>query len=112
MYKRQVLLLPSLLATLFDDKPLWRLVALGVVSVAVIVIGVVRRLQAPFLIGAVVAVIHGIATFSPQIRAVYQAAPWWLWAGIGGVLLILLAARYENRIKNLKDAVLKVGNLR
>jgi hypothetical protein len=90
----------------------WRLVALGVAAVAVLVIGVVRRLQAPFILGAVVALIHGFHTFSPQIRAIYEAVPWWLWAGIGGVLLILLAARYENRIKNLKSAVLKVGGLR
>ena len=105
------LLVPSLLATT-DDRPAWRLVGLGVIGVAVIVIAVVRRLQAPFVIGVIVVLIHGVATFLPQLRAVYQAVPWWLWLGIGGVLLIVLAARYEQRIRNLKDVAMRFASLR
>ncbi|MCU1552262.1 MAG: hypothetical protein JWR36_2822 [Glaciihabitans sp.] len=106
-----VLLLPSLLATA-ADRPIWRLVALGVVAVAAIVIGVVRRLQAPFILGVVVALIHGIGTFAVQIRTAYESVPWWLWLGIGGILLILLAARYEKRIQNLRSVAMRVGSLR
>jgi hypothetical protein len=106
-----VLLVPSLIATT-GDRPVWRLVALGVAAVAVLVVGAVRRLQAPFILGAVVALIHAIATFSTEIRLVYEAVPWWLWLGIGGVLLIVLAARYEKRIKNLRDTALKIAALR
>ena len=106
-----LLLLPSLFATI-DDRPLWRLVGLGVVGLAVIVIGVVRRLQAPFVIGVVVVLIHGIATFLPQLRAAYEFFPWWLWLGVGGVLLIVLAARYEQRIRNLKSVAMKFAALR
>ena len=106
-----VLLVPSLLATI-DDSALWRLVSLGVVGVIVIVIAVVRRLQAPFVIGVVVVLIHGIATFLPQLRAVYQAVPWWLWLGLGGVVLIVLAARYEHRIQNLKNVAMRFASLR
>ena len=106
-----LLLLPSLFATI-DDRPLWRLVGLGVVGTAVIVIGVVRRLQAPFVIGVVVVLIHGIATFLPQLRAAYEFFPWWLWLGVGGVLLIVLAARYEQRIRNLKSVAMKFAALR
>ena len=106
-----VLLLPSLLATA-AERPLWRLVALGVFAVAVLVIGAARRLQAPFVIGAAVSLIHGVATFSSEIRAVYEAVPWWLWLGFGGVLLIVLAARYEQRIGNLRSVALRVTALR
>jgi hypothetical protein len=106
-----VLLLPSLLATA-DERPLWRLVGLGLVAVAVLIVGAVRRLQAPFVLGAVVALIHGIATFSTEIRIVYESLPWWLWLGIGGVLLIAIAARYERRIKNLRDVAMRVAALR
>jgi hypothetical protein len=102
---------PSLLATVWD-RPLWRLVAIGVVAVVLIVVAVVLGLQAPFVIGVVVALVHGVATFAPQIRDVYLAAPWWLWAGVGGALLIVLAARYEHRISNLKSAALLLGSLR
>jgi hypothetical protein len=106
-----VLLIPSLIATI-EDRPLWRLVALGAVGVAVIVVGAVRRLQAPFLLGITVVLIHGIATFAPQIRAVYELANWWVWAGIGGVLLIVLAAQYEKRIQNFKSVAMRIGALR
>jgi hypothetical protein len=106
-----VLLVPSLLATVVD-QPLWRLVALGVIAIVVMIIGAVRRLQAPFVIGAVVTLVHVLATFSDEIRAVYESAHWLLWAAIGGVLLIVLAARYEQRVQNLKTIVLRVTALR
>ncbi|MEO9013936.1 MAG: hypothetical protein ABI275_01315 [Terrimesophilobacter sp.] len=106
-----VLLLPSLVATI-DDRPQWRLVVLGVIGVTVIVIGAVRRLGAPFLLGIAVVLIHATATFAPQIRAVYELASWWVWAGIGGVLLIVLAAQYEKRIQDFKSVAMKIGALR
>jgi hypothetical protein len=102
---------PSLLATI-EDRPLWRLVGLGVVGIAVIVIAVAQRLQAPFVIGVVVVLVHGIATFLPQLRAAYEFLPWWLWLGAGGVLLIVLAARYEQRIRNLRSVAMKFAALR
>lgn len=106
-----VLLIPSLLATA-QESPLWRLVALGIAAIAVLVVGVTSRLQAPFLIGGIVTLWHGIATFQPQLRAVYEAVPWWLWLGVGGILLIILAARYEKRIAGLKSAAMRFAALR
>ncbi|MHA6667812.1 SCO7613 C-terminal domain-containing membrane protein [Homoserinimonas sp. A447] len=106
-----VLMVPSLLNS-FTEPELWRLVGLGVVAVTVLVVGAVRRLQAPFVLGLVVALIHGFATFAPQIRAVYESQEWWLWAGLAGVLLVILAIRYEKRIQNLKDAVGRIAALR
>ena len=72
-------------------------------AVAVMIIGVVRRLQAPFIIGAVVLLIHGISTFAPQIVAVYESAEWWLWAAIGGAIIIFLSATYKKRMRDLKN---------
>jgi hypothetical protein len=106
-----VLLAPSLLSS-FSEPELWRLVGLGVTAVTVLIVGAVRRLQAPFIFGLVVALIHGFATFAPQIRAVYESQEWWLWAGLAGVLLVILAIRYEKRIQNLKDAVGRIAALR
>ncbi|MEO6944035.1 MAG: hypothetical protein ABI053_04910 [Lacisediminihabitans sp.] len=110
-----VLLLPSLIASTIapvGDRPLWRLVGLGVLSITVLIVGVVRRLQAPFILGVIVTLIHGIATFSTEIRIAYEAIPGYYWLAAGGVLLIVLAARYEKRIKNLKDAAIMVTSLR
>lgn len=106
-----LLLVPSLVATL-DTNPLWRLVGLGVVGIAIVIIGAVRRLQAPFVIAGAVVLVHVTATFAPQIRAAYEFFPWWLWLAVGGVALIALAARYEQRIQNVRGVVLRVGALR
>lgn len=106
-----VLLAPSLLSS-FSEPELWRLVGLGVTAVTVLIVGAARRLQAPFIFGLVVALIHGFATFAPQIRAVYESQEWWVWAGLAGVLLVILAIRYEKRIQNLKDAVGRIAALR
>jgi len=106
-----VLLVPSLLATMVDG-PVWRLVAIGVVAVAVFVFGFARRLQAPFLIGGAVALVHGIATFSPQLRDVYQLTEWWVWAGAGGIVIIVLGARYERSLRSARSIVVGIGALR
>ncbi|MET4581791.1 hypothetical protein ABIE21_001281 [Conyzicola nivalis] len=106
-----VLLVPSLLATMVD-RPVWRLVAIGVVAIAVFVFGFVRRLQALFLIGGAVALVHGIATFSPQLRDVYQLTEWWVWAGAGGIVIIVLGARYERSLRSARSIVVGIGALR
>jgi hypothetical protein len=106
-----VLLVPSLLVTIGEPE-LWRLVGLGVVSVTVLIVGAVRRLQAPFILGLGISLIHGFATFAPQIRAVYESQEWWLWAGLAGIVLVLLAIRYEKRIQDLRNAVGRIAALR
>ena len=106
-----VLLVPSLLLDA-TESPLWRVVGLGILAIVVVVGGAARRLQAPFVIGAVVLLIHALAQLWPWISLAYGSAPWWLWLGIGGVLLIVLAARYEQRIKNLRSVALMISALR
>jgi hypothetical protein len=106
-----VLLVLPLLATL-EDRPGWRLLAIGVFSVAALVVGVLRRLQAPFLIGAVVALVHGIATFSPQIVAVYQLTEWWWWAAPAGIIIIILGTRLERSVATTRNVTASIGALR
>jgi hypothetical protein len=106
-----LLLVPSLLLDLtYND--LWRIVSLGIAAIIVLVIGSSRRLQAPFVIGAVVLLIHGVAQLWPWIALAYSVIPWFLWLGGGGLLLIVLAARYEQRIANLKSVALRISALR
>ncbi|HEY9424951.1 MAG TPA: hypothetical protein VIP54_09140, partial [Microterricola sp.] len=106
-----LLLAPSLLAD-YSDSPLWRVVGLGFVGIAVLLIGLVTRLQAPFVLGGVVVLLHGLAQLWPWLSSLYDPTAWWLWFGIGGVLLIVVAARYEKRVQNVKNAVAMVGALR
>lgn len=105
-----ILLLPSLL--LGGDRPVWRLVAVGVVALLVFVAGVRLRLQAPVLIGAVVVLVHAATTFAPQIRSVYELTEWWVWAGIGGIPIIVYAALAERSVRTTRSVVMTIGSLR
>ena len=106
-----VLLIPSLMATA-DDPPVWRLVALGVVGVAIIVASAVLRLQAPFLIAVVVVLVHAIATFAPQIRTVYESVEWWLWFVPVGIAVVVFAARFEKSLLRMRSVALRIRALR
>ena len=106
-----LLLVPSLLLDL-SFSPIWRVVGLGVVAIAVLLLGTARRLQAPFVLGATVLLLHALAQLWPWIALLYISVQWWLWLGIGGVLLIVLAARYEQRIQNFKTVALRISALR
>jgi hypothetical protein len=106
-----VLLTPSLVQSQ-ADADVWRLVAIGVAAVAALVVGVVLRLQAPFVVGGVVALVHGFATFAPQLLDVYQATEWWVWIGIGGAIIIVLGARYERSIATAKNVIANIDGLR
>ncbi|MGW4930752.1 SCO7613 C-terminal domain-containing membrane protein [Agromyces sp. NPDC004153] len=106
-----VLLVPPLLAD-FIDSDLWRLIALGIAASAAVVIGAVRRLQAPLLLGGSVLLVHAVAQLWPWIRTAYEAVWWWLWLGIAGAILIALAATYERQLRLLKGVVRTIADLR
>ena len=106
-----LLTVPSLAQDLGPNE-LWRIVALGVVAVCLVVLGATRRLQAPLVIGAVVLLAHAVAQLWPWISTSYSAVPWWLWVGLGGILLIVIAARYERQLAALRTAYSSVTSLR
>lgn len=107
-----LLLLPSMLYDFSPSPELWRVVGLGVVALALVVIGAVFKLQAPLVLGSVVLIVHGAAQLWPWITVAYTAVPWWLWLGIGGGLLIFLAATYERRMRQMRTAFVAVASLR
>ncbi|MFC8680709.1 SCO7613 C-terminal domain-containing membrane protein [Microbacterium ureisolvens] len=107
-----LLLLPSLAYDFFGEAELWRIVALGVVAVGLVIVGAARKLQAPLVLGSAVVLVHGVAQLWPWISTSYVAVPWWLWLGIGGAVLIFIAARYERRVKQLRAAITAVTSLR
>lgn len=107
-----LLMLPSLAYDFFGETELWRVVALGVVAVGLVVVGAVRRLQAPLVLGSVVLLVHATAQLWPWISTAYEYVPWWLWLGIGGALLIFLAARYEKNMRALRTGFTAVSSLR
>ena len=73
------------------------------------------RLQAPFLIGALVTIVHTVTTFWPQLRELYEVNSWLVWiviGTIGGTLLIVLAARFEKSLNSARSTLRRVGELR
>jgi hypothetical protein len=106
-----VLLVPSLLAT-FGEQPAWRLVGLGVACLIAIIAGAVFKLQAPLLIGSVVVIVHALRTFAPQLVAVYQLTEWWVWAVVGGAIILFLGLTFEKRVRDLKSVGTRVAALR
>lgn len=106
-----LLLVPSLLAD-FTSTDLLRIVALGVAALGVFGAGLALKLGAPTVIGAIVLVIHALAQLWPWISGLYGAIPWWMWAGVGGVALIVFAATYEKRIRDLRAVALNISSLR
>lgn len=106
-----ILLVPPLLADL-GPSPAWRIVGLGILALATLLAGARLELRAPFLVGAVVLLVHALAQLWPWIRVASTTVPWWAWAGIGGVVLIAVAARYERRIRDVKEVAARVSALR
>ncbi|NYD66487.1 SCO7613 C-terminal domain-containing membrane protein [Agromyces atrinae] len=106
-----LLLVPPLLLD-FTGTTLWRATVLGVVALALLVVGARAKLQAPFVLGGGVLIVHAVAQLWPWITLVYESVFWWIWLGIGGVLLIVVAATYERRIREFKAAALAIAHLR
>ena len=64
--------------------------------------------------GLLVLLVHTVAQLWPWISLAYDALPWWLWlgVGVGGVILIVLAARCEQRITIFKAIAVNISALR
>ena len=96
----------------FVDPELWRVVAVGVVSAVVVVIGAAWRLQAPLLFGGAVLLVHAVSQLWPWITWLYEAVWWWLWLGIAGVIFVALAATYERQLRLARRVVHSIAELR
>jgi hypothetical protein len=75
---------------------------LGLTALAVLLVGVVRRLQAPLVIGGVVLAVDALVQLSPYLADVYAAVPRWTWIGASGLLLLGLGATYEARVRDVR----------
>ncbi|MER3388971.1 MAG: hypothetical protein RJQ01_02965 [Microcella sp.] len=106
------LLVPSLLAVDGAGEPLWRTIALGAVAVLVFVLALQQRLQAPFVIGGAVLLVHLLVQSWPLLERVGRAVEWWIWLGLAGIVVVLLAARYERRVQNVRSIARRIADLR
>lgn len=90
-------LLPSLLRSFADDAPT-RGVLLLVVCVAVVLVGARTRTRAGLVVGTAVALADALNLVGPYAAAL----PRWLPLALLGLLLVVLGATYEQRLRDLK----------
>jgi hypothetical protein len=90
-------LVPSLLKSFADESPTRGLLLL-VVAVGVVVIGARARLRAPLVVGGAVVVLDGLNLLGPYAASV----PRWVLLAALGLLLVLLGATYEQRLRDLE----------
>jgi hypothetical protein len=90
-----------------EGAPLRRL-GLGAAAVAVLVVGSLRRLQAPVVVAGAVLVVIALH----ELVLVWDALPRWIPLAAAGTLLVTLAASYERRRRDLTRLRGAVGRMR
>ena len=88
-----------------------RAIILMTLAILTIVWGAVRGLQAPLLFGAIVLSIHVITWVWPWL-SVFTRDFWWVWLALGGVALVVAAARYEHSINSMRRVAVRFSQLR
>lgn len=95
------LLVPSTIAV-FGDRGLVRPTLLGAAALAVLLLGLRRRLQAPLLFGGAVLAFDAVVQLRPYLTAGYDATPRWVLIGAAGLLLLGVGITYERRLRDLR----------
>ncbi|WP_431917823.1 SCO7613 C-terminal domain-containing membrane protein [Nonomuraea jabiensis] len=104
-------MLPSLVVV-YSDTEWRRSLALGVLALAVLFAGARFRLQAPTVIGGVVLAGVVVRELAPYVSELFLVVPRWVPIAVGGVLLVVVGATYEARIRDLRrvrDALRAMG---
>lgn len=100
-------LVPSLFAAWAD--PSWvRPLLLGVAALVITLAGARLRLQALLLLGGAVLAMDALHELAPYVIQVVGALPRWLPPALAGLLLLVVGATYEQRLRDarrLKDAL-------
>ncbi|WP_137232270.1 hypothetical protein [Streptomyces sp. BPSDS2] len=100
-------LLPSL-AVAWTDTDWLRPLLLGVAALVVTLLGARYRLQALLVLGGAVLALDGLHELAPYVVQVAGALPRWLPPALAGLLLLVVGATYEQRLRDarrLKDAL-------
>ena len=101
---------PSLLRAVTDAGNL-RPFLLGAAALAVVAVGVLRRLQAPLLIGGGVLAVDALVQVAPYLAALYDVVPRWVTIGAAGLLLLAAGATYEQRVHDLRRVGRRMARL-
>lgn len=94
-------LVPSLLAA-WGDSHWLRPLLLGAAALAVTLTGAHRRLQAPLLLGGAVLAAVALHELAPYVVQVAGALPRWVPPALAGLLLLVVGATYEKRLRDVR----------
>ncbi|KAB7789178.1 SCO7613 C-terminal domain-containing membrane protein [Bifidobacterium cebidarum] len=106
-----LLMVPSLLISCVEAPSLPRMLALFVIALCSLLIGAIMGLQAPLIYGTAVLVVHLLIVVWPWL-AEFSRHYWWVWLLIGGIILIVAAARYEASLKSMRTIAARISDLR
>ncbi|MFE6637767.1 SCO7613 C-terminal domain-containing membrane protein [Streptomyces tendae] len=104
-------LVPSLLVA-WDDQHWLRPLLLGVAALAVTLVGARLRLQAPLVLGAGVLALVAMHELAPYLTQVVGALPRWVPPALAGLVLLVLGATYEHRLRDARRLREALGRLR
>ncbi len=105
-----VTLVPSVLATGTDPRTERAILVIALALVAIL-IGNLRRLAAPFILGIIVLPVENIVVFAVQIGRNIGALPWWITLATAGAVLLVLAVTSERRVGKGQGAAAKIRDL-
>jgi len=103
--------LPSILATGTDPQTLRAILVIALALLAIL-IGSLRRLGAPFLMGIIVLPVENITVFAAQIGHTISATSWWITLATAGAVLLVIAVTYERRSGGERGVAARIRDLR
>jgi hypothetical protein len=106
-----VIFLPSVLATGTDPQTL-RAILVIALALFGILIGSLRKLGAPFILGIIVLPLENITVFAVQASHSIGATPWWITLATAGAVLLVIAVTYERRTGGDRGVAARLRDLR
>ncbi|WP_432057614.1 SCO7613 C-terminal domain-containing membrane protein [Streptomyces sp. bgisy022] len=104
-------LVPSLLAA-WADADWQRPLLLGTAALAVTLLGARHRLQAPLVLGGGVLALDALHELAPYLVQLAGVLPRWLPPALAGLLLLVVGATYEQRLRDARRAREALGRMR
>lgn len=104
-------LLPSM-AVAWTDTDWLRPLLLGVAALVITLLGARYRLQALLLLGGAVLALDGLHELAPYVVQVAGALPRWLPPALAGLLLLVVGATYEQRLRDARRLRDVLGRMR
>ncbi|MFE0205431.1 SCO7613 C-terminal domain-containing membrane protein [Streptomyces sp. NPDC058985] len=105
-----VTLVPGLLAV-WGDQHWTRPLLLGAAALAVTLVGARHRLKAPLLLGGGTLALVALHELAPYIAQAVGTLPRWVPPALAGVVLLVLGATYEQRLRDARRVREALGRL-